>query len=385
MNMKDEHTILSTLKRAHLTEDERERLTLRLTQYRLEKPVPPILTSPTVSPLSLFSFSRPMPVFASLLLVLVIGSSVAQAAEGSVPGDVLYPIKTAVTEPVREVLALNVETKVAVDAWKAERRLEEAQTLALRADASEERKERLEENFSRHALRVEERLEDISMNDPALAADLAAKFEASLAAHDTLLASLEERAEEKKLRTKVKEKLVTIGKVRRAAVRETLGDNTNASPVAAKTSATLMIAEDSARIALPAVSPAAPSEALMKAVDRARESASRALIDATNRAEGKRSDLSVEAAARVDTALAEATAQYADAEALVAGSSYGEAFEVYQRVLVSMNTLIILLKSDINTVSRVPIIEINGPMVESPLRIDIHEVDDTIDDYKTFE
>ncbi len=375
--MNNEHDIFNTLKQVRMTENERELLESRLTEYRALKPLPPAPVR-VASPLSFLTFARPMPVFASLAILLLVGGSVAQAAEGAVPGDLLYPVKTAVTEPVREALAVDSEAKVAVEVWKAERRLEEAQTLAVRAAMTEETTERLEEHFSKHAARVEERLATISDRDPALAADLAVKFEASLAAHDAILASLD-TPKEKKLRATVKKKLGTIGQVRRLAAAQAVdeGGAEGAAAPSAKASATLMVAEDTARVA-PAAAPVphAPSAALTKTVTRARESASRALIDAEQAFEDKQLRLSSEAQAAGAARLVEARQTYERAEAAFLNGSLTEAYTAYQHVLLSGKILTVLLKTDSRVSLPVPVIEVDPVDPLPPLP----QLDDSYDD-----
>jgi len=68
---------------------------------------------------------------ASLLIVFSLGGSLAYAAEGALPGDLLYPLKVDVVEPLRGAFK---RTQDESDEWKLqqlERRLEEAQALVV--------------------------------------------------------------------------------------------------------------------------------------------------------------------------------------------------------------------------------------------------------------
>lgn len=67
-----------------------------------------------------------------LVLLLLVGGGVASAAEGSVPGDLLYPIKTEVNEPLRAALTFNTEAKAKLQVEFAKRRLEEADKLSAK-------------------------------------------------------------------------------------------------------------------------------------------------------------------------------------------------------------------------------------------------------------
>lgn len=76
----------------------------------------------------------------ALILVMVSGGTLAFAAENALPGDVLYPIKINVNEPIRGALAVTPEEKADWQATRVERRLSEISILsgrnALTADRS---------------------------------------------------------------------------------------------------------------------------------------------------------------------------------------------------------------------------------------------------------
>lgn len=115
-----------------LSETERSRMRTLLAEYASFKPVRNAAPSSTARFLS-FALTRPA-VAAALAFALVAtsGGAVAYAAEGTVPGDLLYPVKVDVTEPV--VTALVPTGKAQVD-WQlaiAKRRLNEAATLSAK-------------------------------------------------------------------------------------------------------------------------------------------------------------------------------------------------------------------------------------------------------------
>jgi hypothetical protein len=68
-------------------------------------------------------------VVAALILMLA-GGGVAFAAEATLPGDKLYPVKVELTEPLRDSLAFSVSAKAYLEELKIERRLKEAAKLA---------------------------------------------------------------------------------------------------------------------------------------------------------------------------------------------------------------------------------------------------------------
>ncbi|MDO8183372.1 MAG: hypothetical protein Q7T49_00080 [bacterium] len=66
----------------------------------------------------------------SLILTIALGAGISQAAEGAIPGDILYPLKTKVREPVERILVSKTPTAQASFETKlVERRLNEAEQV----------------------------------------------------------------------------------------------------------------------------------------------------------------------------------------------------------------------------------------------------------------
>lgn len=99
---------------------------------------------------SFFSIQRLSFALASLLIIVLAGSSVAYAAEKSLPGDILYPVKVNVMEPVQEALAKTPEAKALVQANLAEKRLKEAENLASKNRLSSSTMMNLNKNYEKH-------------------------------------------------------------------------------------------------------------------------------------------------------------------------------------------------------------------------------------------
>lgn len=77
----------------------------------------------------------PLPVFryapiVSIFLILLTSVGIAVAAEGSLPGDALYPMRVNVTENVRSLLSFSQEGKAEWEIKRADRRLEDVEKLA---------------------------------------------------------------------------------------------------------------------------------------------------------------------------------------------------------------------------------------------------------------
>ncbi|MES2203059.1 MAG: DUF5667 domain-containing protein [Patescibacteria group bacterium] len=96
-----------------------------------------------------FQFSRTfVPVMA--VLIVLFGTGTAYAAQGSLPGDVLYPVKIHVTEPVEVALAGTPADKAVVETKLAERRVAEAQTLASQGKLDATTTAELQSDFKVH-------------------------------------------------------------------------------------------------------------------------------------------------------------------------------------------------------------------------------------------
>ena len=71
------------------------------------------------------------PVLAAFALVFFISIGTTSAAERSLPGEILYALKTRVNEPLQGVLAVSPVAKAEWNAGLATRRLEEAGQIVL--------------------------------------------------------------------------------------------------------------------------------------------------------------------------------------------------------------------------------------------------------------
>ena len=127
----------------------------------------------------------------ALIITLVLGGSVSFAAESTRPGDILYPIKVGVNEEVGDWLAISNQAQAKWDARRAERRLEEAEKLAVGGRLDAAVRAEIESRFASHAQAFQERAEKIEAKQNSGAAlEINSDFEASLRAHERVLAQL---------------------------------------------------------------------------------------------------------------------------------------------------------------------------------------------------
>lgn len=173
-----------------LTGAEKARMLSVLSEYMAHKPLRTHTAARPHSPFSWVTFAH-RPIAAALVLVLVFGSGVSYAAENSLPGDALYAVKTAVNEPVRVALATNAEAKAEVQIELAERRIEEAATLAAEGRLDDATQDRLAASFKTYAGAAASSIQEADSDDSAASVELAARFENRLIAHESVLAEVE--------------------------------------------------------------------------------------------------------------------------------------------------------------------------------------------------
>jgi hypothetical protein len=124
---------------------------------------------------------------------LFLGVGTSFAAEGTVPGDVLYPMKVHVNEKVQELTALTPNAQVKVQARIAERRLEEVEKLARENRLSTTTAESLEAEFEKHADRSRKEIEKIAEKNGENEAEKArSNIETNFSEHQKILNVLKE-------------------------------------------------------------------------------------------------------------------------------------------------------------------------------------------------
>lgn len=134
---------------------------------------------------------------ASGALVVVLMTGTTFAAEKALPGDTLYPLKVRVTEPVQVALTPTPVGKAKVHTALAERRLQEAEVLAVSQSLDEDTQEYLQHQFSKHvdsSLAAAEKLKESGKTVASL--DARSSLEASLVAHEDILDEVEDHLED---------------------------------------------------------------------------------------------------------------------------------------------------------------------------------------------
>lgn len=146
---------------------------------------------------SFFTLHRSMATSASFAVVAVlITSGVAAAAEGTIPGDLLYGVKVHVTEEIRSAIARTPATKAAWETRRLERRLTEAEKI-IQKKPNPQALSSLELDINAHTERVQKSIDDMERSgNIQAAAEASSNIEAPLTAHKKILQELKKSKKE---------------------------------------------------------------------------------------------------------------------------------------------------------------------------------------------
>ena len=106
--------------------------------------------------LTIWTRARAIGVMASAAIVVGFVGGTSVAAQGALPGDMLYPVKTQVNERVAGVLYLGAEARAQREVELVERRLEEVRAVVALDDDSGERVAAAEARLAVHLDRLKE-------------------------------------------------------------------------------------------------------------------------------------------------------------------------------------------------------------------------------------
>lgn len=126
----------------------------------------------------------------ALAIVLIFGGSVSLVAEGTVPGDPLYSVKTSVNEELKSLIAMSPEAKAQFKAELVNERLVEAEKLAVRGELTQEKKDIIEQNIDKHVDEFTDSVNQITAANSQGALDATSDLESTLKAHETVLTHL---------------------------------------------------------------------------------------------------------------------------------------------------------------------------------------------------
>jgi len=124
------------------------------------------------------------------LLVLVLGGATTFAAQGSLPGDPLYALKTQVNEPIQGALAFSVESKIQFHGSVAQTRIEEAEVLASQDRLDAFTSAQIESNLDAHLAQRQILVGGLEQENPGASIAASAQYDSQITAHGDVLAQL---------------------------------------------------------------------------------------------------------------------------------------------------------------------------------------------------
>ncbi len=146
---------------------------------------------PIKSPYSSWSFASSFrTVSLAVLTLLVASTGVSFAAEGTLPGDLLYPIKVNVNEEVRGALTTNSEDKMN---WEKERvvlRVVETETLIKNNQFTDKRKTQAETALKTQMETFATAASKTSEKNPSAVISATAELEPALKVHQKVIAEI---------------------------------------------------------------------------------------------------------------------------------------------------------------------------------------------------
>lgn len=138
-------------------------------------------------------------VFAAFsLMVLVLSSAgISKAAEQSLPGDFLYPVKTSINEKIKTSLASTPKQKAELASELTIKRLDEAEALLEHGKLDEAKKEVITKNLEKHNEEMKKNITELSESvNTNTATDLDDQLGLSLEEHTKVLDKLAEERED---------------------------------------------------------------------------------------------------------------------------------------------------------------------------------------------
>ncbi len=179
----------------------------RLTQYRT------------------FSFlknNKFAPVFLTLVLMVVFlaaGAGTTFAANQSLPGDVLYPIKINITERIKLAFAASSEARAEARLSLLDHRIEEGTTLASRGTLSAETVTKLEALIAKYQADLADIYENLSDEEKlSLGASISARLEAMINVHARALAKFSDDEDNNNFRANLRMQLSDTAKTHQKLV-----------------------------------------------------------------------------------------------------------------------------------------------------------------------
>jgi len=174
---------IEDMKNIHLTASEKSVMFKKIMQTPIASPFQPQKTWWNFRELTRVQFAY---MLSGIMLIMGSGGAVAYASQSSIPGDVLYPVKIHVTEPIQYALAFTPAAKAQVDAANALQRLDEAQKLAQENRLTPQYQNDIKNHFNESVARLNTDMQSLGTTTPA-AQNINASFHNAVQAHSDIL------------------------------------------------------------------------------------------------------------------------------------------------------------------------------------------------------
>lgn len=295
-------------------------------------------------------------VMAGFTLFIVAGVGTVSAAAGALPGDILYPVKLSINEKVEMALASDGASKAALEAQLAERRVEEAQSLAVQGRLNAEVADSIAMKFDVHAQNAQDLADASEEAEPGISEQVKTKLSASLAVNAAVLKTLGRGSQS----SSTKEQSDMLGdRVIARAEGPKIAMNTRTfaavAPVAADAvqmkaaggagGATMEMESVSFSVATETAVPAEDPGAQKKAA-RFQKKAAEAVADARQLFGEAKHQLDATTTARVETRFAEADTRMSEGATAMGQGSYALAQEHFMDAFQIANKLSALLRAE---------------------------------------
>jgi hypothetical protein len=187
------NTGIEEIKKISMTAEEKK----RIWENVLNTPV----SEPTPSPYPFYTFISNIQITKLVhyvvlpCLVLFLGTGAVFASGDSLPGNILYPLKVRVVEPVRSVLILSPQVRAEYHSQLATKRLNEAEVLMEQGNLDIETETKLNALISTHATDMTDALSKVSDTDGGedVSEDIVTDFQANMNAHAKVLDLIQEQ------------------------------------------------------------------------------------------------------------------------------------------------------------------------------------------------
>lgn len=109
----------------------------------------------TPATMNWFMFFHRTSAVIALMVLIFSSAAVVVASEASLPGDLLYPIKVSVKEPLASALSVSSSAKIQKEVQKATERLKEAEQLSEKGRLNADTRKEIEDRFEKHVEKMD--------------------------------------------------------------------------------------------------------------------------------------------------------------------------------------------------------------------------------------